>query len=56
MTPVERIRLIPSSKLRTEQLANGSDSPALAGWRKSWILIARSAVGEGGLEGTEVLG
>lgn len=45
VTPVERVRLIPSDKLAAEQLVNGGDgSPSLAGWRKSWILIARSAL------------
>lgn len=45
VTPVERVRLIPSDKLAAEQPANGGDgSPSLAGWRKSWILIARSAL------------
>lgn len=45
VTPVERVRLIPSDKLAAEQLGNGGDSsPSLAGWRKSWILIARSAL------------
>ncbi|XXT22945.1 SMI1/KNR4 family protein [Sorangium sp. So ce429] len=43
VTPVERVRLIPSEKLAAEQQANGGDS-SLAGWRKSWILIARSAL------------
>jgi hypothetical protein len=47
VTPVERIRLIPSEKLQAEQIGpatEGEAKPVLAGWRKSWILIARSAL------------
>jgi hypothetical protein len=45
VTPVERVRLIPSDKLAAEQLAPGGESsPPPPGWRKSWILIARSAL------------
>jgi hypothetical protein len=45
VTPTERVRLIPSDKLAAEQLGNGAEgAPALPGWRKSWILIARSAL------------
>ncbi|MCC6557100.1 MAG: SMI1/KNR4 family protein [Polyangiaceae bacterium] len=44
-TPTERVRLISSDKLAAEQLGNGAEgAPALPGWRKSWILIARSAL------------
>lgn len=42
VTPVERVRLIPSDKLTSEQ--SMGDGPAKAAWRKSWILIARSAL------------
>lgn len=45
VTPVERVRLISSDKLAAEQMTGGGDTSAsLAGWRKSWILIARSAL------------
>ncbi len=50
VTPVERVRLFPSSKLLAEQLggANGAEAAegqALPpGWRKSWVVIARSAL------------
>lgn len=45
VTPVERVRLFPSSKLAAEQTGMaGSGEPTLAGWRKSWIIIARSAL------------
>lgn len=45
VTPVERVRFIPSNKLFTEQTGeSGEDNAAVRGWRKSWILIARSAL------------
>jgi hypothetical protein len=45
VTPIERIRLIPSDKLITEQVAVAADgTPELAGWRKTWIIIGRSAL------------
>jgi hypothetical protein len=45
VTPVERVRLISSTKLAPEQLGNGTDGAApMAGWRKSWIVVARSAL------------
>lgn len=47
ITPVERVRLIPSDRLAAEQVGSGVEAegtPALAGWRKSWIVIARSAL------------
>jgi hypothetical protein len=47
VTPVERIRLIPSDRLAAEQAGFGVESegsPAVSGWRKSWIVIARSAL------------
>lgn len=45
VTPVERVRLFPSTKLLAEQPGAGVDGAALPpGWRKSWIVIARSAL------------
>lgn len=45
VTPVERVRLIPSDKLASEQVSAADGSPpAIAGWRKSWILIGRSGL------------
>jgi hypothetical protein len=46
VTPVERVRLISSDRLAAEQLTvvGGDGSASLAGWRKSWILIAQSAL------------
>jgi hypothetical protein len=45
VTPVERVRLFSSDKLMTEQVGVAADgTPELAGWRKSWIIIGRSAL------------
>lgn len=50
VTPVERVRLFSSDKLIAEQLgganaSGGGEGQALPpGWRKSWILIGRSAL------------
>jgi hypothetical protein len=46
VTPTERVRLLPSDKLEAEQQESGAEgSPTtLPGWRKSWILIGRSAL------------
>ena len=43
VTPVERVRLFPAARLAAEQTgADGGKLPAA--WRKSWILIGRSAL------------
>lgn len=43
VTPVERVRLFPASRLAAEQ--SGADGGQLpAAWRKSWIIIGRSAL------------
>ena len=47
VTPVERVRFFPSEKLAAEQVGysvEGEGGAVQAGWRKSWILIARSAL------------
>lgn len=47
VTPVERVRFIPSDKVAAEQVGYsvGTEaSPVMAGWRKSWIVIARSSL------------
>jgi hypothetical protein len=51
VTPVERVRLVPSSELANEQIgfAQGDDAagrPANkdGGWRKSWVLIGQSSL------------
>jgi hypothetical protein len=47
VTPVERVRLFPSDKLAAEQVGYGlgtEATPAKANWRKTWIVIARSAL------------
>jgi hypothetical protein len=47
VTPVERVRFIPAEKLAAEQVGYSLASettPAMPGFRKSWIVIARSAL------------
>jgi hypothetical protein len=45
VTPIERVRLFASDKLVAEQVGVAADgTPELAGWRKSWITIGRSAL------------
>ncbi|HZF53277.1 MAG TPA: SMI1/KNR4 family protein [Polyangiaceae bacterium] len=45
VTPVERVRLFPSDKLAAEQLnVKGDGTPEFPGWRKTFIIIARSAL------------
>jgi hypothetical protein len=45
VTPIERVRLFSSDKLVAEQVGVAADgTPELAGWRKSWIIIGRSAL------------
>jgi len=43
VTPAERVRLFPAHTLAAEQVRSG-EGGVIAGWRKSWILIARSAL------------
>jgi hypothetical protein len=42
VTPVERVRLFPAARLLTEQKIEGATDAAA--WRKSWIIIGRSAL------------
>jgi hypothetical protein len=42
VTPVERVRLFPSARIAAETAA--PETGGLAGWRKSWIVIGRSAL------------
>jgi hypothetical protein len=44
VTPVERVRLIPSSKLASEQTLGGKRTEEIPNWRKNWVIIARSAL------------
>lgn len=47
VTPVERVRLFAAERLAAEQLGHGvgnDATPAHPAWRKSWIVIARSAL------------
>jgi len=43
VTPVERVRLFPSSRLAAEQ-SDTVEGNGKSQWRKSWIIIARSAL------------
>jgi SMI1 / KNR4 family (SUKH-1) len=43
-TPAEKVRLISSEKLAAEQAGTNGDATALPGWRKSWVVVARSAL------------
>jgi hypothetical protein len=43
ITPVERVRFIPAAKLAEEQVPADEAEPP-PGWRKSWIVVARSAL------------
>jgi len=47
VTPVERLRFFPADKIIDEQLGYSvgtEETPANAAWRKTWILVARSAL------------
>lgn len=47
VTPVERVRLFPAAKLYDEQIGHAlpaADGIVNASWRKSWLLVARSAL------------
>lgn len=47
VTPVERVRLIPSTRLEEEQAGYGvgtETTPAMPDWKKSWVVIARSTL------------
>jgi len=46
VTPVERVRLFPAGRLLGEQKLEGAADPAkaAAAWRKSWIIVGRSAL------------
>jgi len=46
VTPVERVRLFPSSRLSAEQgeAIHGDGGLPASAWRKSWIVIGRSAL------------
>jgi hypothetical protein len=44
VTPVERVRLFPASRLVAEQTIGLSDGKLPATWRKSWIIVGRSAL------------
>jgi hypothetical protein len=44
VTPVERVRLFPAQRLPGEQLLDGKSGTNPAAWRKSWIIVGRSAL------------
>ena len=44
VTPVERVRLFAASRLGAEQNVEGGDGKPVAAWRKSWVVIGRSAL------------
>ncbi len=44
VTPVERVRLFPSSSLASEQTLGGKSITEFPQWRKNWVIIARSAL------------
>jgi hypothetical protein len=46
VTPVERVRLFPAARILSEQKLEGAADPvkAAAAWRKSWIIVGRSAL------------
>jgi hypothetical protein len=44
VTPVERVRLFPASRITAEQTGVGEDGKLPAAWRKSWIIVGRSAL------------
>jgi len=43
-TPVEKVRLFPSSKLFDAQFVEGGQNPPRPGWRKNWVVIGESAL------------
>jgi len=44
VTPVERVRLFSSTKLGGEQTLGGKRTDEIPNWRKTWVIIARSAL------------
>lgn len=44
VTPVERVRLFPCQSLASEQTLGGTQASEIAQWRKTWVIIARSAL------------
>lgn len=44
ITPVERVRLFPCHSLASEQTLGGKPISEIPHWRKSWIVIGRSAL------------
>jgi hypothetical protein len=44
VTPVERVRLFPCQSISSEQTLGGKRTDEYTQWRKSWVIVARSAL------------
>ena len=44
VTPVERVRLFSCQTIESEQTLGGKSIGEIPQWRKSWVIIARSAL------------
>lgn len=44
VTPVERVRLFSASKIASEQTLGGKPTTEIPNWRKSWVIVGRSAL------------
>jgi hypothetical protein len=44
VTPVERVRLFPAARLGSEQTFKPGEAQLPAAWRKSWVIVGRSAL------------
>ncbi len=44
VTPVERVRLFPAARLGSEQTVNPGEAQLPAAWRKTWVIVGRSAL------------
>jgi hypothetical protein len=44
VTPVERVRLFSCQTIPTEQTLGGKNTSEITQWRKTWVIVARSAL------------
>lgn len=44
VTPVERVRLFSCQTISSEQTLGGKSTGEIAQWRKTWVIVARSAL------------
>ena len=44
VTPVERVRLFSCQTISTEQTLGGKSTTEIPQWRKTWVIVARSAL------------